>query len=262
MACIYVFVFMCDSERVVVTVLVKELQLPHFCFITPSLPVNIHTRVCEVTYGVKVRCQRTLTCTKLTWKHSMEPSVPLMASHGEWHQSMFLVIFDFFSFILVSCSLFRHKCSSQPLLTWWCSQMERMWRKEHLPSVSFPLWVEKEMTTENSVRSGDRTEEGNYTALFVEHISTDIRYKWNVTVLFKSVWFNLKACQRFDIIFIVFSCSPFKSCQTSDIHLKRMKQDLLFVKEMPTYADVTLVVHKTCQLSGTESDFLKHIDIV
>lgn len=78
---------MCDSVSAVEAVLVKELLWPHFCFITPNLPLNTHTRVCEVTYGVMVRCQWAFTHTALTWKDSMEHSKPLMASNGEWHQS-------------------------------------------------------------------------------------------------------------------------------------------------------------------------------
>lgn len=85
--CVYAFKAMCNFVSTVEAELVKELLWPHFCFITPNLPLNIHTRVCEVTYGVIVRCQWAFTHTTLTWKHSMEHSKPLMASNGEWHQS-------------------------------------------------------------------------------------------------------------------------------------------------------------------------------
>lgn len=82
-----VCVFTWDSVGVVEVVLVKELLWPHFCFITPNLPLNIHTSVCEVSYGVIVRCQWAFTHTTLTWNRSMEHSNPLMVSNGEWHQS-------------------------------------------------------------------------------------------------------------------------------------------------------------------------------
>lgn len=106
--CMYEFVFMCDSVSVVVAAVIKELLWPHFCFITPSLPLSIHTRVCEVTYGVIARCQWTSTHTTLTWKHSMEHSEPLMASNGEWHQSC--DVSCYFSLFLFHFSL---------LLFWW-----------------------------------------------------------------------------------------------------------------------------------------------
>lgn len=103
----YVFVFMCDFVSVVGGVLVKELLWPHFCFITPNLPLNIHTRVCELTYGVIVRCQWAFTHTTLTWKHSMEHSKPLIASNGEWHQGCHVSCY-------LSLFLFHFSLSLQP----------------------------------------------------------------------------------------------------------------------------------------------------
>lgn len=85
-ACARPRVFTSDCVSLVVAVPVKELLWPHFCFITPNLPLNIHTGVCELTYGVIVRCQWSLVRTAPTWKHSVEHSEPLMVSSGTWHQ--------------------------------------------------------------------------------------------------------------------------------------------------------------------------------
>ena len=109
--------------------------------------------MCEVTYGVIVRCQWAFTHTTLTWKHSMEHSKPLMASNGEWHQSCHVACY--FSLFLFHFSLLR-TVTLFPSLRWgvwsymWtqvkssaslgpCAdgfkRMERVWQTEWLCSV-------------------------------------------------------------------------------------------------------------------------------
>lgn len=68
--------------------------------------------MCEVTYGVIVRCQWAFTHTTLTEKHSLEHSKPLMASNGGWHQSChvscYFSLFFLLSFRLeLSAALWR-----------------------------------------------------------------------------------------------------------------------------------------------------------
>ena len=89
----------------------KELLLTDFCVIIPNLPLNIHTSVCEVTYGVIVICQWVFTRTTLSCTHSMEHSKPLMVSNGEWHQSCHVPCY-FSLFLIISVSNSLSLCNS------------------------------------------------------------------------------------------------------------------------------------------------------
>lgn len=117
--------------RAVAAVSVKELLCPHFCSITPNLPLNIHTGVCEVTYGVIVRCQWTLVRTAPTWKCTVEHSEPLMVSNGIWHQCC-LVSFFFFPLFLFCLRLLPSRWSLHPFLNQRFRQMKRVWKTEQV----------------------------------------------------------------------------------------------------------------------------------
>lgn len=127
-ACARLRVFTSDCVSLVVAVPVKELLWPHFCFITPNLPLNIHTGVCELTYGVIVRCQWSLVRIAPTWKHSVEHSEPLMVSSGTWHQHCLVSrhFSFFFSFSLRSLALLELSPVLEPTIQMGGKQVSRL----------------------------------------------------------------------------------------------------------------------------------------
>lgn len=118
--CLYVGAYV----SALVALPVKELLWPHDCSITPDLPLNIHTGVCELTYGVIVRCQWSLVCTAPTWKHSVEHSEPLMVSSGTWHQHC-LVSRHFFFLPPPLLFSFQVSCSSGAFDCSWTNVSDR-----------------------------------------------------------------------------------------------------------------------------------------
>lgn len=230
--------------------LVKELLWPHFCFITPNLPLNIYTRVCEVTYGVIVRCQWAFTHSTLTRKHSMEHSKPLMSFNGEWHQTCHvscyfsLFLFHFSLSLFVTPPLFElmcihgHKWRSQLLLA--CALMDLVGSRgcdgwsdfvQHLPSVGSRLGGKKKKENWLKTVCQKKREDGGGGKIHNASSSTSS----------VSDWLHFHCC-----VWLSF----FKK-------LPKLWRKTSLVSWKCWHVLMCVRVHETCHFSDSGSDFLR-----
>lgn len=178
--------------------------------------------MCEVTYGVIVRCQWTFTCTTPTWKHSMEHSGPLMVNDI---RACFFKYRFFFLTISLSFQSVALMVDTREVVNFsWPDDLVRRrgcgGQSTWLLMAFFSGWKKNDDWKLLEVGTRQRREE-NFAALRLQILIADTNVTRQFFLIVSVIWLS------FYCVLVI-----------SQICFWKMMQPLLVVKEMLTEADV------------------------